>query len=66
VQGLLAKKVWTIYVLFDDPTIVKQFRIDGGGATLPRYEIKDSSQRHAIVEFSDDLAGMVLYIQVVN
>jgi len=51
--------------VFDRPVAIRQFRIDGGGAVLPRYEVKDSSPRHAIIAFNGDLAGLVLHVQAV-
>ena len=59
-------RVWTLFLVFDKPIAVKQFRIDGGGATLPIYEVKDSSQRHAVISFNGDLTSLVLHVQALN
>lgn len=56
-------KVWTLYLLFDKPVAIRQFRIDASGAILPRHEVKDWSQRHAIIAFDGDLGGFVLNVQ---
>jgi hypothetical protein len=72
-QGIDAKtkklteggSTWTIFVTFDTPVAFKQIRIDSGGSPLPRYEVKDSSQRTVIVVFSGELAGTIVDIQAI-
>jgi hypothetical protein len=55
----------TLFLVFDKPVFINQFRVDGGGASLPQFEVKDSGARHAIIVFSGGLAGLVLDIHVV-
>lgn len=52
---------WAVTVIFDQPTEVRNVRIDGG-PQLPRHEIKDASARHAIIAFDGDIPPGVLEI----
>jgi hypothetical protein len=58
--------ITTIFLVFETPISIKQFRIDGSGAALPRFEIKDSSNRHAVIVFEGSLEGLILDIQVIH
>jgi hypothetical protein len=61
----MTSKSWTLYLVFDKPISIKQFRIDGSGATLPLHEVKDYGERHAVIQFGEeDLVGVVLSVQV--
>jgi hypothetical protein len=62
----LLSKTWNLFLTFDKPIPVKQIRVDAGGAVLPTYEVKDFSNRSAVIAFSGDLAGVVMDVQVVN
>lgn len=57
---------WSVFMMYDSPVIFQQFRIDGGGAALPRFEVKDSSQRHVVVWFGGELAGTTVDIRLVH
>ncbi len=56
----------TVFLIFDKPVKLTQFRIDGMGSTLPMYEVKDSSPRGAVIVFSGELTGKVVEIQVLS
>jgi hypothetical protein len=51
---------WSVFLIFDQPTNFEQIRIDGSGARLPMYEIKDSSVRGSVIVFNGDLTSVVL------
>jgi hypothetical protein len=54
---------WSLFINFDVPTQYGQLVVDGGGAQLPPYEIKTSTQRYAIIAFNGDIGGMVLTVR---
>ena len=56
----------TVFLTFDKPVTFRQVQIDAGGASLPRYEVKDSSQRSMIVVFSGDLSNTVVDIRATD
>ena len=56
----------TLFLVFDQPIPIKEIRIDGNGADIPRYEVKTQSARHAVIVFSDDLTHLVLNIEVTS
>lgn len=53
---------WFIFLVFEQPTSVKQITIDGHGATLPICEVKDSGPRHAVVYINGDVGGALIDI----
>lgn len=57
---------WTIFITFDKPISFMQTQIDGAGSVLPTYEVKDSSQRSAVVWFSGELVNTVVNIRFTN
>jgi len=60
-----AGRIWTVFLIFDEPTNFKQIRIDGSGASLPMHEVKDSSIRGAVIVFMGELSGIVVDIQLI-
>jgi len=56
---------WTIFISFDNPITFKQIHIDGGGSILPRYEVKDSSTRTAVIAFTGDIVGITVNIRAI-
>jgi hypothetical protein len=55
----------TLFIVFNTPVAIKQIRIDGGGAKLPLHEVKDYSERHAVLSFLGELQSIVLHIEVI-
>jgi hypothetical protein len=55
-------KNWTVFLVFDVPIVFKQILVDANGARLPNCEVKDSSNRSAVVVFGGDLTGTVVNI----
>lgn len=56
---------WTIFVVFDRPVNFRQIRVDTAGMTIPGYEVKDSSQRSAVIFVAGDLVGVPLSLEVI-
>ncbi len=56
--------LWTIFVTFDKPVNFSQIRVTSTGA-LPTYEVKDSSQRSAVITIQGAIEHSVLDIQCV-
>jgi hypothetical protein len=56
----------TIFLTFDKPTQMKQVIIEGEPSPLPHYEVKDYSERHAIVRFRGGLDGFEVTIRADN
>jgi hypothetical protein len=56
---------WTLALTFDRPVSYGQIRVDGNGAVLPQYEVKDFTQRTAFIVFNGDLTGMVITIEAI-
>jgi|HubBroStandDraft_1064217.scaffolds.fasta_scaffold27716_4 hypothetical protein len=54
-------RTWTLFVVFDRQVPTIGLRVDGN-ITLPAYEIKSFSGRHAIIYFSGDLAGATIKV----
>lgn len=63
---VFSARLWVVFLLFETPTSFSQMVIDGGGAQLPHHEVKQSSDRHAIVSFLGDLAGVTIEIRGVS
>lgn len=57
--------IWSLYLNFDRPVAIKQILVDGNGFALPILEIKDRSDRHAILVFPGDLGGAVIDVNAV-
>ena len=60
---IMEGRAWTVFIAFDRPTTYRQIRVVGSG-TLPRYEVKDSSYRTAVVVFYDDIVDRTVSIQL--
>jgi hypothetical protein len=54
-----------IFITFDKPVRFKQIIVDSFGASLPTYEVKDSSSRHALVVFDGELIGTNVEIKAI-
>ncbi len=54
---------WSLYLNFDRPVAIKQILVDGNGFALPIFEIKDQSDRHAILVFDGNLGGAVIDVK---
>jgi len=52
--------------IFDAPSTYKQIKVLFRGGTLPRYEIKDNSARHAIIAFSGVIPVGVLELYLIQ
>lgn len=63
-EEFLREKTWTIFLLFENPINIDQILINGHGGKMPRYEVKQSSSKHAIIYFYGDLVGLVLSIEM--
>jgi hypothetical protein len=59
-------QMWSVFIVLDKPISFDQILVDGAGSTLPGYEVKDSSNRTAVVIFSGDLVGVVVNIRFAN
>ncbi len=54
-------RMWTIYLNFDAPVILKQLQIFANGA-LPMHEVKECNPRFAIITFAGDIVGLEVTI----
>jgi hypothetical protein len=53
-------------MMFNNPIPVRQVIIDSGGTTLPLHEVKDRGIRHLIINFSGEMANVVIQVNVEN
>ncbi len=58
-------RTWTVFMTFDKPVNFTQIRIDASGGKLPTYEVKDSTNRSAVIVFGGDLTGVVVTVQAI-
>ncbi len=65
----LSSQVFTnavyLFVVFDKPIAVKDFRIDGNGAMLPMHEIQEKNSRSALIVFDGPIVGTVVNVEAV-
>lgn len=65
----VANQVFTnalyLFVVFDKPIAVKDFRIDGNGAMLPMHEVEDKNSRSALIVFEGPIVGTVVNVEAV-
>jgi hypothetical protein len=57
---------WIIFLSFVDPIAAKEIKINGHGATLPKYEVSALTEHGAYIFFHGDLTRMVIDFQIVN
>jgi hypothetical protein len=60
------QKTLTLYLEFTDPVYCKEFKITGIGVHLPLYEVKDQTERHAIIEFTGPIANGMVSVDLIN
>ena len=65
-QAFEATTNWTVFIAFEKPIKFKQIIVDGFGSSLPRYEVKDSSNRTAIIVFNGDLVATTVEIRAID
>jgi hypothetical protein len=58
-------KTWNIFITFDQPIDVKQIVINSD-QPLPAYEVKDVSNRSAVIAFMSDLANIGIDIHALT
>lgn len=58
-------KTWIIYLVFDQAVIMKQLKIDFGGATVPYHEVKNLTTRSAIIAVNENIEGTVVEISAI-
>jgi hypothetical protein len=56
--------VASLYVNFDKPVMVGTLEVSAHGFTLPRYEVKEFTNRYAIVVFSQELPEGTVRVRV--
>ncbi len=63
-QQSLKARIWTVFLVFEKPVSIRQFRVEAGGAGLPTYEIKAQSPWHAVIVFSGEVSGVIVNFRV--
>jgi len=63
-QQTLKARTWAVFLVFEKPVSIRQFRVEAGGAGLPIYEIKTQSPGHAVIAFSGDIVGATVNFRV--
>jgi hypothetical protein len=57
-------EIVTLFVIFDKPVKVGTLEVSAHGFALPRREVKEFTNRYAIIVFSNELPAGTLRIQV--
>jgi hypothetical protein len=56
------ERAWVVFLVFSAPISYKQIIVDGNGAELPVYEVKDATSLTALLVFNGDLSGRIINI----
>jgi hypothetical protein len=64
--GTQTKRVWIVFLVFDRPITVGEVRVRRieGAQLLTSYEVKDRTDRSAVIYFQGDIAQVTLAIEV--
>lgn len=55
----LISTMWTIVLVFDKPIHIKFLHLNQNISNFPQFEVKDTSQKHAIISIGGDFNGQI-------
>lgn len=51
--------MWTIVLIFNEPINIKFLHLNHNISNFPQFEVKDTSQKHAIISIGSDFNGQI-------